>query len=82
METSESGYFWFFSPDNIELAVKVLDACDTPFASFWVFAAGLTNVGVQITVTDTRTDTTVTYDNPLGRRFETITDTRAFETCP
>ena len=25
--TSDSGYFWFFDADNIELVVKVLDAC-------------------------------------------------------
>ncbi len=81
-ETDESGFFWFFSPNNVELAVKVLDACETPFESFWVFAAGLTDVGVELVVTDTATDTAVSYQSPLGRRFETITDTAAFDTCP
>ncbi len=37
---------WFFSLNDVELAVKVLDACETPFESFWGFAAGLTDVGV------------------------------------
>ena len=81
-ETDETGLFWFFTPNNIETVVKVLDACDTPFESFWVFAAGLTDVGVELVVTDTETDTSVSYQNPLGRRFETITDTAAFDTCP
>lgn len=81
-ETADAGFFWFFDPDNIELVVKVLDACDTEFESFWVFAGGLTDVGVTLTVTDTETEAVAAYDNPVGRRFETITDTAAFATCP
>ncbi|HYH47792.1 MAG TPA: hypothetical protein VEG34_19070, partial [Thermoanaerobaculia bacterium] len=37
-----SGTFWFFSPANVELVVKVVDACAPPFDRFWFFAAGLT----------------------------------------
>ncbi len=81
-ETADTGLFWFFEAANIELIVKVLDACDSEFESFWVFAGGLTDVGVVITVTDTHTGDIVTYENPAGRRFETITDTGAFATCP
>src|SRR6266699_847150 len=44
--TGDSGYFWFFGADNIEVTVKVLNACSTPSPMFWVFASGLTNVGV------------------------------------
>lgn len=25
--TEDTGYFWFFDPDNVELVVKTLDAC-------------------------------------------------------
>ena len=32
--TDESGYFWFFAPDNVELVVKVLDACVEPYNHF------------------------------------------------
>ncbi|MEM7355457.1 MAG: hypothetical protein AAF657_31885, partial [Acidobacteriota bacterium] len=53
-ETTDTGFFWFFNPENIELVVKVLDACETAFESFWVFAGGLTDVGVVIDVTDTQ----------------------------
>ena len=81
-ETADTGLFWFFDAGNIELVVKVLDACETEFETFWVFAGGLTDVGVTLTVTDTETDEVVTYENPVGRRFETITDTAAFATCP
>ncbi len=81
-ETGDTGLFWFFDSANIELIVKVLDACDTEFESFWVFAGGLTDVGAVITVTDTETGEIVVYENPVGQRFETITDTAAFAGCP
>jgi hypothetical protein len=82
LPSADAGEFWFFRPDNTELLVKVLDACDTEFNSFWVFAAGLTNVAVTIEVTDTQTGVMREYDNELGHPFETILATSAFETCP
>ena len=43
--TSESGTFWFFSPESVELILKVVDACGHPdFQDFWVYASGLTDV--------------------------------------
>ena len=63
--TSDSGYFWFFNPANIEVIVKVLDACNVDGFT-WVFAGGLTSLEVQITVTDTLTGATKTYDNSEG----------------
>jgi len=81
-ETTDTGLFWFFNAANIELVVKVLNACDTEFNNFWVFAGGLTDVGVTLTVTDTQTGDVATYENPVGQPFETITDTAAFNTCP
>ena len=57
--TDDSGYFWFFDSANIEVTVKVLDACAINGAH-WVFAAGLTNVQVDLKVVDTSTG--VTYD--------------------
>lgn len=76
----DSGRFWFFSADNTELVVKVLDAC-TEFDRFWVFASGLTNVQVVITVTDTETGRVRSYFNPGGRAFAPIQDVQAFATC-
>ena len=79
--TPDTGYFWFFQEENVEIVVKVLDACS--FADrFWVFAGGLTNVEVNITVTDTQTGTIQTYGNPLNTPFQPIQDTNAFATCP
>jgi hypothetical protein len=80
--TSETGYFWFFDPDNVEVMVKVLDACTDPFGRFWVFSSGLTNVEVTLLVTDTRTHQSKMYINPLNRVYTTVTDTDAFDTCP
>ncbi len=77
----ESGSFWFFSPANIELDAKVLDGCALNHR-YWLFAAGLTNVEVELEVTDTKTGITKTYRNPSGHVFTTITDTAAFATCP
>jgi hypothetical protein len=80
--TGDSGYFWFFNEANVELVVKVLDGCFDPFQSYWVFASGLTNVGVTLAVTDTLVGLTKTYENPIGHAFLPIQDTKAFSTCP
>jgi hypothetical protein len=81
-ETADSGALWFFGPNNLELLVKVLDACQTPSRTVWVFAAGLTDVEVEITVTETATGRTRRYLNPLGRAFAPLQDTAAFSCSP
>jgi hypothetical protein len=78
--TSDTGSFWFFSPTNVETVVKVLDGCGVD-SSFWVFAGGLTNVDVVMTVTDTQTGAVRTYTNPQGSAFLPIQDTAAFAAC-
>jgi len=79
--TSDSGYFWFFDPTNIELVTKVLGACAID-GNYWVFAAGLTNVQVTVTVLDTSNGVTEKYVNAQGSAFPPIQDTAAFPTCP
>ena len=79
--TSDTGYFTFFSATNVEIVIKVLDAC--PLNSrYWVFAGGLTDVNVTLTIRDTKTGTTKTYTNPLGAAFQPIQDTNALAVCP
>ena len=78
--TNDSGYFWFFDENNVEVLVKVLDAC-TLFERFWVFGAGLTNVEVRLVVTDTETGEVRQYVNTQGNAFQPIQDTQAFSTC-
>ena len=61
--SDESGLFWFFDPDNIELAVKVLDGRGVNGA-FWVFFGALTDVEYWLTVEDTEGGGRRTYHNP------------------
>ena len=62
--TSDTGIFWFFSPSNLELMVKVLDGGGVN-GHFWVFYGALSDVEYTITVTDTATGAQRTYHNPL-----------------
>lgn len=75
--TADTGEFWFFAPTNIEVVVKVLDACAS-YGHFWVFAAGLTNVSVFLRVTDSVTGVEKDYVNNFGTAFQPIQDTAAF----
>ncbi|MGE5412838.1 MAG: PKD domain-containing protein [Syntrophomonadaceae bacterium] len=80
--TGDSGYFWFFDASNIEAIVKVLNGCGLNNA-YWVFAAGLTNVQVDLKVIDTQTGIVYDKQNPQGTAFQPIQDTSAFPTsCP
>ncbi len=73
--TSDTGYFWFFGPDNVELAIKVLDGQGVN-DHFWVFYGALSNVEFTLTVTDTETGNTQVYFNPAGQ-FASVGDTLA-----
>jgi sugar lactone lactonase YvrE len=79
--TGDSGSFWFFDDANLELVVKVVDGCAAG-GHHWVFAGGLTDVGVALDVTDLESGKTRTYRNPLGEAFQPIQDTAAFAACP
>ena len=78
--TSDTAYFWFFDPDNVETLVKVLDACDT-FGRFWIFTSGLTDVGTTLTITDTQTGQVWTRETELGQPYPPVIETEVFE-CP
>jgi hypothetical protein len=75
--TSDAGYLWFFDSANVEAIVKIVDGCGLG-GHYWFFAAGLTNVKVVITVTDTATGAVRTYSNPANTPFQPIQDTSAF----
>ncbi|HVT58835.1 MAG TPA: hypothetical protein VHR45_10585 [Thermoanaerobaculia bacterium] len=79
--TSDTGYFWFFSPTNVEEVVKVLNGCSVN-QEYWVFAGGLTNVKVTTTVIDTVTFKSATYVNPQNTAFLPLQDTSALAVCP
>jgi hypothetical protein len=75
--TSDTGLFWFFSANNIEIIIKVVSGCSFN-SRVWVFSGGLTNVAYTITVTDTVTGISKTYSNPQGTPSSPIQDTSAF----
>lgn len=79
--TSDTAYLWFFSSTNAEAMIKVLDGCGLN-GHYWVFAGGLTNVAVTLTITDTASHTQKTYQNPAGTPFAPIQDIAAFAVCP
>ena len=61
--TGDTGGFWFFNPDNVELMVKVLDG--RPVNGYWwVFYAGLTDVEFTLTVTPTGGGEPVVFTKP------------------
>jgi hypothetical protein len=63
--TADTGTFWFFDSENLELMVKVLDATAIN-GNYWVFYGALSNVGYTLAITDTVSGARVTYSNPLG----------------
>ena len=75
-ETNESGLFWFFSPENIELIVKILDGTRMN-QHFWVFYGALSDIEYWVTVEDTQTGASQTYYNPPGEICG-VADTLAF----
>ncbi|MGE4188591.1 MAG: hypothetical protein AB7G12_01720 [Thermoanaerobaculia bacterium] len=81
--TADTGTFWFFSPANVELVVKSIDACGLAgFENYWLFAAGTTDVEVNLVVEDTVAHVTKSYFRPLGTPFAPELDTIGFATCP
>jgi CSLREA domain-containing protein len=78
--TSDTGAFWFFSPANLELTLKVLDGCPVN-ERFWVFVTGLTDVRVEVRVEDTQSGVAAIYTSPGKTPFQPRLDTNAF-VCP
>jgi hypothetical protein len=78
--TPDTGWFWFFDQKNVEVVLKVLNGCGVN-GRYWVYASGLTDVQVTITVRDWQTLASKTYFNPLGQAFQPIFDVDAFP-CP
>lgn len=78
--TPDSGLFWFFEPSNLEVLIKVLDACAIN-DSYWVYLAATTDVNYRLTVIDTKTNGIRQYINPQGVRAQAVADTEGFP-CP
>jgi hypothetical protein len=78
--TADTGYLWFFDRRNVEAVFKVLDGCPVN-GHGWLFAAGLTDLAVDLTVTDTLTGQQRSYHSPAGEPFAPVRDTGAFSGC-
>jgi plastocyanin len=78
----DSGLFYFFDQSNIEMLIKVLNACAPPFNAYWVFFAATTNVEFTVTVVDTQANQTRVYTNALNQAAVPVQDTAAFLSCP
>jgi len=74
--TPDTGYFWFFSPSNVETVLKVLDGRALN-DHFWTFYGALSSVDYMLTVTDTQTGAARRYVNPPGT-LASVADTTAF----
>ena len=73
----DTGFFTFFDETNVEVMVKVLDACGVN-GHYWVFAGGATDLGIRLTVLDKATGLSAPYETVAGRPFRAITNLRAF----
>jgi len=78
---TSSGLFWFFSSNNWEVMVKVLNGCGLN-NRWWVFSAATTNVFYRLEATDVRSGETKIYFNYPGPPAPAVTDTSALATCP
>ena len=74
--TADTGYFWFFSDNNVELVVKVVDGRAVN-GRYWFFAGALSDVEYVITVTDTSTGILRSYFSQAGV-LASLADTSAF----
>lgn len=81
--SNDTGLFWFYSPTNFEVMVKVLDGCGIN-NRWWVFAGALTDQAYRLLIGDTKNAGLglKVYSNPQGTAAPAINDTNAFATCP
>ncbi len=75
--SNQSGLLWFFSRDNAEVLVKVLNGCSHN-GRRWVFVAPVTDVAFNLYITSSN-GRTWTHRNRLGVTAATRSDTSAFD---
>ncbi|MEM8963982.1 MAG: PQQ-dependent sugar dehydrogenase [Acidobacteriota bacterium] len=78
--SDDSGLFWYFTENNWELLVKVLDAC-TLNDHYWVFFAATTNVEFTVRILDNETGEIWERTNPMGVLAQAVNDRQAFQGC-
>ncbi len=75
--TRDSGLFYFFSYNNWEVLLKVLDGCAVN-RHHWVYAASATDLGLNMVVRDTVTGQEKVYFKGPGPPAPATTDSGAF----
>lgn len=78
--TTDTGWFWFFTQANVETVVKFVSFCGGASNGYGIYAGGLTDLGVTLKVTDTKTGLYREYTNFLGNDWRLIKD--AWPVCP
>jgi hypothetical protein len=78
--SADAGTLTFFRAGNREMLVKMLNGCAVN-DHFWFYSAAATDVGFDITVTDTATGVQKTYTKVEGPPAPAITDSSALATC-
>ena len=74
--SGQSGLLWFFSRDNVEVLVKVLDGC-AHNGHRWVFVAPVTDLGFELRIS-APDGASWTHTNPVGELASTKSDLSAF----
>jgi hypothetical protein len=78
---THGGVLWFFSPDNPELLVKLVNGCSVN-DHFWAYISATTNVGFSVTVKDTfLANDAKTYTNPDLTPALPVQDGLALSSC-
>ena len=80
-KSGDAGVFSFFTNENWDLVLKVLDGCELN-GRYWVFSVATTDVQYELKITDTETGEVWTSFNPLGQNAPAVVDPEAFPTCP
>lgn len=64
--SNNTGFFWFFGPENVELGLKILDGRPLN-GHFWLLYGGLSDVEYAIRIVDRETGIVKSYVNEPGQ---------------
>lgn len=80
--SDSTGLLRLFGPRNVEVLVKMLDACGVHGRpAFWVSTAATTDSEVTLSITDTATGRSQDYFSPRGEVGPNTIDVTTFNDC-
>lgn len=81
-DSSQTALFYFIAPSNLEVTVKIINACGfTEAPRFWVFLSDMTDIAYTVEIRDTASNVVRTYSKQDGQFPFAEKDFYAF-TCP